>query len=912
MSTDKPPAWQTAVFTGSPRDNITPYLATRKAQIENPLFYGESENASYSKTIPGYQNWLDGNYTEEMYRELFPTRNDNSLSREKIVAPDGFVVQSGSGGEYGPLTDERIRQTFFQTYLTYPSATDPNVEYRGKLTAQDSILDDMRSFNGFLYGASVQDVARAIGSTPQALINWFLAWEGARYEVDAINFTVKPTAIGYGPNSGDKEILWATFVKDRPLTFKQSVPDAYPNQPVNTQNNLVVLPSSTSTTAAGTAAAPTQGPVIPNNNVTEIPTTPAVTITNQNTNNPPPSYTFQKLDGSTYTITINEWISFSPVQQALWLRNKGFTDKDLIFAGFSDAAIRRYDDQLIDAGITATLFEQNPRGLLPPEPAKDINVTAVLNFIFGDGRILAVPYGVDGGPNWTNFTLKQKAQWLNDNNITPLILLTNAFTLKDIKTLQDNGYLITQNDLDKLNGLGINTSIFESPENISTEIENTDENELITDNTDVEDIQSSLTPVSDFDELEANDLDEIESQGTSVDDDNLTDTDDEAIQSNLTTVEDDYNLTGTDDEAIQSNLTTVEDDDNLTYTDNEKIQSSLTTVDDDNTDNLGTVDDDAVESVEIPLIDTSGYLKFQDELDKQIENGKAAPYSGTNTRGITGAVSNTRAQADLQYAINFSTLDDWRVRLKLAPESKYFYNANASERGILAPLNPTEGIIFPYTPQISVNYIANYDTTNPTHSNYKILQYQNSAVESFNLSCDFTAQDTKEANYLLAVIHFLRSVTKMFYGQDENPKRGTPPPLCYLEGLGEFQFDKHPLVITSFSYSLPDDVDYIRSMISGSNPGTQQNNSGQGGSSASTNRLAGTGVDSSGNAPAVSFSTPTTGQMSQPTYVPTKIKISINCMPVVSRKDISDTFSLKAYANGSLLRGSKRNGGGIW
>ena len=378
------------------------------------------------------------------------------------------------------------------------------------------------------------------------------------------------------------------------------------------------------------------------------------------------------------------------------------------------------------------------------------------------------------------------------------------------------------------------------------------------------------------------------------------------------TAQDDDNINDTGDEAIQSNLTTVEDDDNITATSVEEIQSSVTTVDDDNTDNLGTVDDDAVESVDIPLIDTSGYLEFQEQLDEQIENGTVAPYSSTNTRGITGAVSNTRAQADLQYAINFSTLDDWRVRLSLAPGENYLYNAPAAERGILAPLNRTQGVIFPYTPQITVNYVSNYDTTNPTHSNYKILQYQNSAVDSISISCDFTAQDTSEADYLLATIHFFRSVTKMFYGQDENPKRGTPPPLCYLNGLGEFQFDKHPLVITSFSYSLPDDVDYIRSMISGSNPGTQQNNSGQGGSSASTNRLAGTGVDLSGNAPAVSFSTPTTGQMSQPTYVPTKIKLTISCMPAVSRKDISDTFSLKAYANGSLLRGSKRNGGGIW
>ena len=50
----------------------------------------------------------------------------------------------------------------------------------------------------------------------------------------------------------------------------------------------------------------------------------------------------------------------------------------------------------------------------------------------------------------------------------------------------------------------------------------------------------------------------------------------------------------------------------------------------------------------------------------------------------------------------------------------------------------------------------------------------------------------------------------------------------------------------------------------------------------------------------------------QPTYVPTKIQISLTAYPIVTRNDISNKFSLKDYATGSLLQGSRRNGGGIW
>jgi hypothetical protein len=52
----------------------------------------------------------------------------------------------------------------------------------------------------------------------------------------------------------------------------------------------------------------------------------------------------------------------------------------------------------------------------------------------------------------------------------------------------------------------------------------------------------------------------------------------------------------------------------------------------------------------------------------------------------------------------------------------------------------------------------------------------------------------------------------------------------------------------------------------------------------------------------------------EPTYVPTKLQIQIGAIPIVSRRDISQNFSLRDYASGELLKGSQRGdqGGGIW
>ncbi len=279
-----------------------------------------------------------------------------------------------------------------------------------------------------------------------------------------------------------------------------------------------------------------------------------------------------------------------------------------------------------------------------------------------------------------------------------------------------------------------------------------------------------------------------------------------------------------------------------------------------------------------------------------------------NEGGNTGALADTRSTATNDDAVSFEKAKDWRVRLSLAPSAKYLYKAD--NPGILKPLQATNGVIFPYTPTVSAVYAANYDASELIHSNYKIYNYKNSNVDTVTITGDFTAQDTNEANYLLSVIHFFKSVTKMFYGQDQNPRNGVPPPLVYLSGLGTFQFDNHPLAVTNFTYSLPNEVDYIRAGSVTTEPGSST--AGQN-TVNNTDNASSARIQSSGLGPKVpNFQRQQATINSNATYVPTKMQIVITCIPIVTRNDISNNFSLEKYATGALLQGSKRNGGGIW
>ena len=254
---------------------------------------------------------------------------------------------------------------------------------------------------------------------------------------------------------------------------------------------------------------------------------------------------------------------------------------------------------------------------------------------------------------------------------------------------------------------------------------------------------------------------------------------------------------------------------------------------------------------------------------------------------------------------------DWRVKLRLAPQATYLYKD--PNPGILAPLAVTDGIIFPYTPTIDIQYRAEYNAYSPTHSNYQHYFYKNSSVQTVQLQAEFTAQDTIEAEYLLACIHFLKSASKMFYGQDA--QRGSPPPLLYLSGLGEYQFNESPCAITEFNYNLPNDVNYIRARSRHINRNDQLQfqkplaSSTTNGNFSALNRLK-TAVTNALNgnteplqAGAQPFQ-PTPGNLGSKgaTYVPTKMSMTINLLPIISRQAVSQQFSLKEYANGNLIK----------
>lgn len=206
--------------------------------------------------------------------------------------------------------------------------------------------------------------------------------------------------------------------------------------------------------------------------------------------------------------------------------------------------------------------------------------------------------------------------------------------------------------------------------------------------------------------------------------------------------------------------------------------------------------------------------------------------------------------------------NDWKVRISLAPSLNWFTS------GIMRPLAEYHGVIFPYTPEITISHLANYTPMRFTHSNYAQAAYENSEIASIQISGDFTAQTKYEADYVLACIYFFRSVTKMFFGQDTGTvKAGNPPPLVYLNGYGESIFKNTPCVVSQFQHTMPGDVDYIETASLG-----QSTDDGF------------LTVDQSGTS----------------TRIPITTKLTVVLTPIYSKLNISG-FNLEDFAQGRLI-----------
>lgn len=280
----------------------------------------------------------------------------------------------------------------------------------------------------------------------------------------------------------------------------------------------------------------------------------------------------------------------------------------------------------------------------------------------------------------------------------------------------------------------------------------------------------------------------------------------------------------------------------------------------------------------------------------------------------SGLSAGAEAVGDIMSAVSMfggsdADENDWRVRLSIPNWTSF------KTSPVLKPLKDAGGLIFPYTPQISIKPAAKYTPESVTHSNYPFHIYRNSDPGQIEVTAPMNVEDPEQALYWIAAVHYLRSVSKMFTGND--PKAGNPPPVVFLNGYGNFVFKNVPVVISSFNLTLGKDCDYISTEVVGSAAGDVAGIADSVGDLANT--VGGSFGDAFGGAVGeiagmVSEAAGFVGQAAGIlgsfgvggttsggyAYVPTKSELSIQLTPVYSRNS-ARKFSLDRFVAGGYL-----------
>lgn len=141
--------------------------------------------------------------------------------------------------------------------------------------------------------------------------------------------------------------------------------------------------------------------------------------------------------------------------------------------------------------------------------------------------------------------------------------------------------------------------------------------------------------------------------------------------------------------------------------------------------------------------------------------------------------------------------------------------------GILAPLGSASnpGLMFPYSPSITNTQDVDYASMSMTHANTDYHAFNHTPNVTISIAGKFTIQNYQEGIYALACIHFLRSVSRMYFGETDASSglAGIPPPILQLNGYGTYMYNKLRVYVKSHSFAYEENIDTVNINLANGN-----------------------------------------------------------------------------------------------
>lgn len=197
----------------------------------------------------------------------------------------------------------------------------------------------------------------------------------------------------------------------------------------------------------------------------------------------------------------------------------------------------------------------------------------------------------------------------------------------------------------------------------------------------------------------------------------------------------------------------------------------------------------------------------------QSAGSTALTSNSLSNNSLSDLVSNPTINTDEQEITVTAGKKDQRVRLQALPRQENQVYGEAGNDNILSILHDTNGLLFPFTPSISFSQTVDYEASGRlVHTNFETISFARSNTVELSVTGKFTVQNQREGIYMLAVLHFLRVASKMYFGAEDakDGKAGIPPPVLQFSGYGTYMFNRVRCVLKSHSYSFEEGVDKVR------------------------------------------------------------------------------------------------------
>lgn len=186
---------------------------------------------------------------------------------------------------------------------------------------------------------------------------------------------------------------------------------------------------------------------------------------------------------------------------------------------------------------------------------------------------------------------------------------------------------------------------------------------------------------------------------------------------------------------------------------------------------------------------------------------------GVNTTPKIDIITTNQKDTIQKNATKITQTQDYMVKLEQ-------WNQNTNEK--LTTWNPDLGllssIVFTVMPIVDENRSASYDSLTPTQHPGSIQVYKTTSSRTFNINGKFVSRSIDEANKTLKYLNTIRSWVMPYYGSgtaESYPNKiGLPPEILRFNAYGDKNLKDIPVVLTNYSWTYPEDVDYVQAVDS--------------------------------------------------------------------------------------------------